>query len=68
MFVILVITVLVVIFKVVFIDQDPDPNISTFKPLDQMIGSNIRYNGEFYYAHKARRRIVTKKNRMQKNK
>ena len=53
MFVILVITVLVVIFKVVFIDQDPDPNISTFKPLDQMIGSNIRYNGEFYYAHKA---------------
>ena len=48
MFVILVITVLVVIFKVVFIDQDPDPNISTFRPLDQMVGSNIRYNGKLF--------------------
>ena len=45
MVVILLITVMVIIFKVVFIDQDPDPNISTFRPLDQMIGSNIRYNG-----------------------
>ena len=45
MVVILLITVFVVIFKVVFIDEDPDPNISTFRPLDQMVGSNIRYNG-----------------------
>ena len=48
MVVILLITVFVVIFKVVFIDQDPDPNISTFKPLDQMVGSNIRYNGKLF--------------------
>jgi len=48
MVVILLITVLVIIFKVVFINQDPDPNISTFRPLDQMIGSNIRYNGNGY--------------------
>ena len=53
MVVILLITVLVVIFKVVFIDQDPDPNISTFRPLDQMVGSNIRYNGKFCLAKKA---------------
>ena len=48
MVVILAITVFVVIFKVVFIDQDPDPNISTFRPLDQMVGSNIRYNGKLF--------------------
>ena len=30
--------------------MDPviDPNISTFRPLDQKIGSNIRYNGNGY--------------------
>ena len=33
------------IVQVVFIDPVPDPNISTFRPLDQRIDSNIRYNG-----------------------
>ena len=30
------------------IDEKPDPNISTFRPLDQMINSNIKYNGNGY--------------------
>ena len=34
------------IIKILVIDKDPDPNISTFRPLDQMINSNIKYNGE----------------------
>ena len=32
--------------KIVVIDEDPNPNISTFRPLDQMINSNIKYNGD----------------------
>ena len=65
MIVILIITIVVVVFKVnifldcyyfktqvccqvVVIDKDPDPNISTFRPLDQMINSNIKYNGNGY--------------------
>ena len=27
------------------IDEKPNPNISTFRPLDQKINSNIKYNG-----------------------
>ena len=30
------------------IDAKPNPNISTFSPLDQQVGSNIRYNGNGY--------------------
>ena len=29
-------------------DPVPDPNISTFRPLDQKTGSNIRYNSDGY--------------------
>ena len=32
--------------QIVVIDEDPNPNISTFRPLDQMINSNIKYNGD----------------------
>ena len=30
------------------IDEAPDPNISTFRPLDQMINDNKKYNGIGY--------------------
>ena len=30
------------------LDPVPDPNISTFRPLDQKTGSNIRYNSDGY--------------------
>ena len=30
------------------IDPKPNPNISTFRPLDQQINSNIKYNGIKY--------------------
>ena len=36
------------VFKVTVIDEKPDPNISTFRPLDQRINSNIRYNSDGY--------------------
>ena len=35
-------------FQLTFIDEPPDPNISTFRPLDQMINNNIKYNGNGY--------------------
>ena len=34
--------------KVSVIDGKPDPNISTFAPLDQQINSNIMYTGNGY--------------------
>ena len=34
--------------QVTVIDEKPDPNISTFRPLDQAINSNIKYNGNGY--------------------
>ena len=34
--------------KIYVFDPVPDPNITTFRPLDQMTGSNIRYNGNGY--------------------
>ena len=34
--------------QVTVIDPKPDPNISTFRPLDQAINSNIKYNGNGY--------------------
>lgn len=46
--VILSLTVLVVFFKIEFIDTPPDPNISTFRPLDQQVHSSIMYNGIGY--------------------
>jgi len=33
---------------VTVIDPKPNPNISTFRPLDQQINSNIKYNGNGY--------------------
>ena len=59
---ILILTCVIVVTKVPHINQttfsfliqiyvfDPevDPNISTFRPLDQKIDSNIRYNGNGY--------------------
>jgi len=45
---ILILTVAVVITKIYVMDPVIDPNISTFRPLDQKIGSNIRYNGNGY--------------------
>jgi len=46
--VILSLTCMVVFVKINYIDQPPDPNISTFRPLDQQINSNIMYNGIGY--------------------
>lgn len=46
--VIIAITVGVVAFKLLVIDEPVDPNISTFKPLLQEINSNIKYNGNGY--------------------
>ena len=37
-----------ILFKVSIIDEKPNPNISTFSPLDQQVASNIRYNGNGY--------------------
>jgi len=48
MTVILFTTVLVVFVKINFIDQDLNPNISTFRPLDQQINDNKKYNGIGY--------------------
>lgn len=45
---ILILTVAVVITKIYVMDPVPNPNISTFRPLDQKIDSNIRYNGNGY--------------------
>eukprot|EP00090_Calanus_glacialis_P007706 TRINITY_DN16151_c1_g1_i1.p1 TRINITY_DN16151_c1_g1~~TRINITY_DN16151_c1_g1_i1.p1 ORF type:complete len:146 (-),score=34.59 TRINITY_DN16151_c1_g1_i1:78-515(-) len=48
MIVILIITCLVVVIKVNFIDEVPNPNISTFRPLDQQFYDNKMYNGIGY--------------------
>jgi len=48
MIVIIAITVGVVAFKLLVIDEPVDPNISTFTPLLQAINSNIKYNGNGY--------------------
>jgi len=48
MFCLLALTTVVVIFKVSVIDSKPDPNITTFAPLDQRVDSNIKYNGNGY--------------------
>jgi len=48
MLVLIGLTVSVVVIKVLFIDEAPDPNISTFRPLDQHVGSNKMYNGNGY--------------------
>ena len=34
--------------QIYVLDPVPDPNISTFRPLDQKTGSNIRYNSDGY--------------------
>ena len=36
------------VLQVSVIDKRPDPNITTFSPLDQKISSNIKYNGNGY--------------------
>lgn len=36
------------VYQLTFIDEPPDPNISTFRPLDQRVKTNIRYNGDGY--------------------
>jgi len=45
---ILIITCVIVVTKIYVFDPVPDPNITTFRPLDQQINSNIRYNGNGY--------------------
>ncbi len=35
-------------YQIYVFDPVPDPNISTFRPLDQAVNSNIRYNGNGY--------------------
>ena len=45
---IMIASVLVVVFKLTVIDEPPDPNISTFRPLDQQIGTAWKYNGNGY--------------------
>jgi len=44
----LALTTVVVIFKVSVIDSKPDPNVTTFSPMNQQVKSNIRYNGNGY--------------------
>ena len=34
--------------QVTVIDEQPNPNISTFRPLDQQINDNKKYNGMGY--------------------
>lgn len=34
--------------KVSVIDGSPDPNVTTFAPLAQLVNSNIKYNGNGY--------------------
>lgn len=48
MVIIVVITVGVVAFKIIVIDEPYDPSVSTFKPLEQMVNSHIKYNGNGY--------------------
>lgn len=48
MIVIIALTVFVVLIKINFIDEVPNPNISTFRPLLQHVNSNKLYNGMGY--------------------
>merc|ERR1712029_88233 len=48
MTVILVASVLVVVFKLTYIDEPPNPNISTFRPLDQQVMQHRMYNSDGY--------------------
>lgn len=48
MITILFLTTATVVFKVMFIDEKIDPNVSTFRPLPQQINSNIKYTGNGY--------------------
>jgi len=45
---IVVLTCCIVVTKIYVLDPVANPNISTFRPLDQQINSNIRYNGNGY--------------------
>ena len=45
---IIILTCAIVITKIYVFDPVPNPNISTFRPLDQKVDSNIRYNGNGY--------------------
>ncbi|XP_023348216.1 uncharacterized protein LOC111716933 [Eurytemora carolleeae] len=44
----LILTILTIVVKICFIDPAYDPNVSTFKPLLQHVGSNERYAGNGY--------------------
>merc|ERR1739848_483712 len=48
MIVLMGLTVFCVVFKVMLIDGPVDPNISTFRPLQQMVKSNEMYSGNGY--------------------
>ncbi|XP_023348206.1 uncharacterized protein LOC111716925 [Eurytemora carolleeae] len=44
----ILLTALTVVFKIMFVDPVSDPNLVTFRPLKQNVGSNEKYTGNGY--------------------